>query len=233
VNRPSRAIALFGAGLALALLITACGNDRYDEGPGIPPSHRRPVVLTEGDYLPEYLPSIQTGPTSAEAALQTEGNLDTFEGELNGIRLYSQNRAFYDPSISKKGCPLREYAIEDRVSFGYLPGGTSAMSPQYSAICRDGSVGWTAQAFLTKHGSFDVVYDHLDPAFAHEAPRERVETGTLRGLPAVVIAPPGEGIFGGSTVAVVVPGGTLLLYAHDLPLAESLKIIEGIECEGC
>jgi hypothetical protein len=233
VNRRFRSVALYSAGIALAFLISGCGNADDFDGPEAPPSYQNPVVLTEGDYFPEYLPYIRSGPTSADSALRAESSVDAFEGEVNGIRLYSQERAFYGLSEDKKGCPVQEYSIGDVVTFGYLPGGTFAAGPQYSAICEDGSVGWTTQNFDTKHGTFTVVYDHLEPAFAHRAPHTRVESRTLRGHPGVIIEPPGEGIFGRSNVAVVVPGGMLLLDAFDLPLAESLKIIEGIECDGC
>jgi hypothetical protein len=226
---------------ALALGCTEDGEPSTDPTPGVVsggagafPTYEHPVPLTEGDYFEAYISEVRLGPEAVQSVREAEKDLGVFEGEINGVRLYSSQHGLEDPAVAKKSpCAIHEARIVEDITFGYLPGGTSAGSPLFSAICEDGYVVFTSQSFFTKHGSFDIQYARGERALEHDAPSTRIEPATVRGQPAVIIRPPVDDIFGRSTVAVVVPEGMLLLDAFDLPLAETLKLLEGIKCDGC
>lgn len=205
--------------------------DHVDAGAG--PIYPEPVRLTAGEYR---------SPATATQELREEG-LRTqqeeelkprFEGTVNGIRLYVAWNE--EPGVRKVVCGGDKYVSfpeVDYLSFGYLPAGTFALSPQHAAICEDGSTAGFGQDFATITTGFQVRYSSGERAFPHDASAERISEGNVSGQDAVFIRPVNDLGYGRSYIAWATPGGLLILDASNMPFDESLKIAEGVQCTNC
>jgi hypothetical protein len=159
-----------------------------------------------------------------------------FEGVVNGIRLWSFEHAFRDASVERKVCGGGEFAegrVVDRLTFDYLPPGTSAFGPQSEGICEDGSVEGTGQMFVADVPTFTIYYQPGERAFGQDAAADRIEPATVQGQPGVIIRPLTEEGFGRTWVAFATPNGMIVVEASDMPLDEALKIAEGVRCADC
>lgn len=198
-------------------------------GGGGPPSYLEPVPIVPGDYVPpwEQAAAMERGIAAVNADSQ---KAQFFTGTVGEFRLYGFDQPF---SVEKKRCVAVEFPLVDRLKFNYLPPGTKARSPQYAGVCADGSVGFVLQEFTTRNTSFDIAYEPGERAFGHEASAERISATTIGGRPAVVIQPSTEEGYGRSWAAVATDNGFIIVDAHELPLSETIKIAEGVECASC
>lgn len=198
-----------------------------------PPLYSELLQLVPGEYVSP------AGDPQAEArglsALRAEAGKAQFDGFINGIRLYSFQRAAADPSVSRQACEgeVQEFRPFEGLTFGYLPPGTLARGPQYVVICDDGSRAGYGQQFATLNTDFDVTLGFGELAFGHDATADRVRAATVAGRPGVVIAPLTEEGFGRAWVAVPLSGGLLVVDARNMPLDEVLKIAGGVKCAAC
>jgi hypothetical protein len=196
---------------------------------GEPPTYPEPVRLTDGEYVsPAGLAEVREAASEAIAADATKAK---FTGTVSGIRLYvfgDENRKDYCGPDD-----FKEFRASEALKFAYLPPGTFAITPQYAAICPDGSTAAFEQEFLAFNFIFIVSYAAGDPAFAHDASADRIGPGTVNGNPAVIIRPLTDAGVGSSAVIVTTAKGAIIVTAHDVPLEITLKIAEGISCEEC
>ena len=199
-----------------------------------PPYYLEPVPLTSGDYISSSFP-FEAVAEKGLALEEAEREKPQFEGTINGFRIYSIEHAMEDPSVRKEECVVARFELTSQMTFGYLPPGTFARSPQYAGICPDGSISWILQEFLTKHGSFDIGYQAGERAFGYAASSGRVQAAEVGGQPAVIIRPLIPEGFGQFGVAVATENGFIIVdvRATGLPLSEIMKIAEGVQCEGC
>lgn len=122
--------------------------------------------------------------------------------------------------------------VADFLEFGYLPPGTFAGSPQYSAVCPDGSTAWTLQEFLGASGSFQII---------HFPDEHRVAAGQgSAAYPIAVADDPGvlfvqriAGVPTPATVAFLTDRGLIEVVGHGPHPSEVLRIAENITCSGC
>jgi len=198
---------------------------------GAPPEYQQAVPLVPGEYKP---PSASSEAHSKFAqALAMANALAQFNGNRGGFRLYGWANAAIDPSVEQKECVAVEFPLVQQIQFTYLPAGTAARGPQYSGVCADGSTAWVVQDFFYGYGSFTVGYELGEKAIGHDAPPDRVTAATIAGRAGVIISPLIEEGNGQSIVAFALDKGFVVVGAQNLPLSETLKIAEGIRCEGC
>ena len=201
---------------------------------GTGPVYLEPVPLVPGKYE-SPLASLEAR-EQGMAALNAEKGKPQFEGVINGIRLWSYEHAFNDVSVMKVVCGGGDYVewrLVNKLVFSYLPPGTAAVTPQNEAVCADGSVAWAGQHFLTDGPTFGIWYESGEWAFPQDAPAERVAAGKVQGRPAVIIRPLTKEGFGRTWVVFATKNGMIVVDAQEMPLAEALKIAEGIRCESC
>jgi len=234
-------VVLLGVGGAVAAIIITMGlwpvggdNSQTARGEiigggGGPASYLEPVPIVPGDYVPpwEEAGAMERGIAAVNADSQ-KGQF--FTGTVGEFRLYGFDQPF---SVEKKGCVAVDFPLVDTLKFNYLPPGTKARSPQYAGVCADGSVGFVLQEFTTRNTSFDIAYEPGERAFGHEASAERISATTIGGRPAVVIQPSTEEGYGRSCAAIATDNGFIIVDAHELPLSETIKIAEGVECASC
>lgn len=198
------------------------------------PTYPEPVQVVPGNYVsPAGLADAQE---EGFAALDQENAKPRFDGVVNGFRLYSYEARAADSSIERDWCgggEIIDFHDWNGFSFGYLPPGTAATSPQFASICEDGKIANAGQQFVTYNATFDIVYVPGERAFPHDASEDRVSPVTINDRPGVLISPITEKGFGRSWVAYSVDEGFILVDAQDLPLEEVLKISEGISCATC
>jgi len=221
-----------GDGLSVSPTTQSATDDQthVDSG-GSPPEYEKPMLFVPGDYRP---PS-----ASVEARDRWEATLDAvrgspqFNGIVAGFRLYGWKDASLDPSLEQKECVAAEFPEVAAMKITYLPAGTSARTPQYAGQCADGSTAWVVQEFIFKYGTFTVGYELGERAIGHDATAERVQPVTVVGREGVAIRPLIEEGNGPSIVAFHLDNGYVVVGAQNLPLSETLKIAEGVQCAGC
>ena len=206
-------------------LATAAGHG------GAPPEYPIPVPLVTGKYKPPS--AAAEARTRWEAALNAANLLDQFNGTVNGIRLYGRRDAATDPAIERKECVATQFPEVTIFRYSHLPPGTSAVGPQYGGLCADGSTAWTVQDFVYGYGRFTIAYEIGEASIAHEAGPDRVAEAIVAGRPGVVVRPLIEEGNGESIVAYRLDKGIIVVSAQNLPLAETVKIAEGVTCVDC
>lgn len=237
------------AGGALAVWLYPSSGDDASSGEGAPSSHEiegepaggshdpprydEPVQLTDGDYMPPSFPYQQVAEEGIARLEEEKAAYPVFEGTVNGVRLYSFEHSFADPSVEKRRCKRASFEPLDMLKLDYLPPGTFADTPVFAGLCEDGSVGIVMQSLTTHHATFDVIYEPGEAAFGHDAPADRVSTATVAGRHAVIVHPIMEEGFGRSWIGAATENGLLLVDARDLPVEQTLKIAEGVQCAVC
>jgi len=196
---------------------------------GHPPSYEQPVQVTDGKYVSPA--GLAESKAVAGEAIADEDSKEKFKGVVSGIRLYPFGDAdVMDYCGTDDFIGFRE---SKRLTFGYLPPGTFAETPQYEAVCPDGSAAGFGQEFVGYNFFFEVWYVSGEPAFPHDASTDRISTSTVKGETAVVIRPVTDDGVGSSALIVATPKGAFSVSGHDAPLEEITKIAEGISCEEC
>lgn len=198
---------------------------------GSPPEYEQPVLMVPGDYKPPSASSeaqAKFAQAIAEASAKPQ-----FNGEINGFRLYGWANAASDPSLEQKECASITFPETELIEFTYLPPGTKAFGPQYAGVCADGSTAWVVQEFGYGYGRITVGYELGERAIGHDAAADRVTAAMVQGRQGVTIAPLIEEGIGQSVVAFEFGKGFIVVGAQNLPLAETVKIGEGIRCADC
>lgn len=200
---------------------------------GVGPIYTESLRLTPGEYRSPATSDRQKQDAGFEA-MAADQTKPRFEGAVNGIRLYQYGND--DPTVRKVVCDGGKYARHEEVanlSYGYLPPGTFAMTPQAAAICDSGSVAGFGQQLSTMTSSFDIWYWAGERALAHDASSDRISGGSVNGREAVFIRPVTESGFDRSYVAWSTENGMIVLDAWMMPFEEILRIAEGVECGSC
>ncbi len=217
---------------AVTSALEAAAAEAAGVGGGGPPEYPEPIQITTGDYVSPSFP-FEAVAEEGLAAIAAERGEAQFEGDVNGFRIYSMRHAYEDPSVEKETCVSVDFPLTDDLKIAYLPPGTFAIGPQYSGVCADGTLAFTLQEFDTKHAWFLIGYEPGERAFRADAPETRIEATEVSGRRAVIVHPVIEEGFGESVVAVATDRGRILVEADNLPLSETLKIAEGVQCEEC
>jgi hypothetical protein len=232
---------------ALAFLVACMGDGDGDGGPSQgdsaidtasritgggaeEPVYEVPVRVTEGEYRPPVAneEAFARGLAAAQAA---EGK-PAFTGVVNGFQVYPTSEVARYRRYCGGGV-LQEFPLVDTLTFTYLPPGTFARTPQYAGKCADGSVPFVAQNFVGGAFTLSVVYQPGEPVVDTDASADRVSAGTAGGRPGIVIRPVTPEGFGISTVAFATTKGFIVVRAQNLPLSETQKIAEGVQCASC
>lgn len=205
-------------------------NQDISRGSAGEPRYEDPVRITPGEYRPPW--AGEAGHARGVAAAQAEEAKPVFKGVINGFRLYGSSDEAAFKQYCKKGA-IGEFPLVDTLRFGYLPPGTFAETPQYAGLCPDGSVGFVVQSFGGAYFGLTIAYEPGERAFASAAAEHRISPTTVGGRLAVAIRPVTPEGFGRSVVVFAVPTGLIKVEADGLPLSETLKIAEGVQCESC
>lgn len=194
-----------------------------------PDTYTRPVQIVPGRYIsPAGYPEARE---KGQQADQAEAGKPTFEGEVNGIelrRMAPENFPNYcGDSDFERFDPI------DMMSFDYLLPGTAVSTPQYAAVCPDGTQAAVGEEFDGYNFLFEIYFRTGDRILLHDAPAARVSPVVINGLPGVSVIPLTVEGYGPSRIAWATQNGMLEITATDLPFEEVQKIAEGIQCEKC
>jgi len=240
-----RPLLLAGAVTALGLLVLACSDG--DAGPQTPvagsprsplpsfppaenfqpagdihaPSYQEPVQVEGGDW------SVPADGLPSE--ILTAAGFRPFDGdEANGIRLLG-NFGYREVC---GGNDYWKFVKYDGMKYAHLPPGTFAMGPQSAAVCPDGSVAGFGQDFITGSSSFVLSYSVGERALRCGVAAGGKFAGEIAGRPAVVLAQDEEG-YERTWIGLATDRGIIVVDVIRMPLANALKIAEGIECGVC
>jgi hypothetical protein len=229
--------------LALSLcVLAACGEEEEVSGTtsapmpsliyvgvGIPPTHTEPILIvpTAAGQTPDRRHTTDEG-IAAEREDQARG---TFVGEFAGVSFVTSATDYYGLANVCGGGDIHGYAESDALTFGYLPPGTWEEGPQVATVCPDGSISSFGQGFQIAGGTLNVTHFNQHRALLSHSSLQRIKEAKIAGKPAIVVEPVTEWGFGESTVAIITDGGILAFYASFLPLDQTMKIVEGTECE--
>ncbi|HEY5640028.1 MAG TPA: hypothetical protein VIW01_08255 [Dehalococcoidia bacterium] len=234
---------LFVIGGVLLVTVWGCGDG--DEGTeatasaspqtwsgGAPPTYEEPVLVVPGDYVsPAGNPEAVARGDQAVLEDKARG---AFRGEVAGVSLVSGVSEYYGAAriCGGGGADITGYVESSALTFGYLPPGTWAQSPQTVALCPDGSQTSIWQEFITRDADFSVgFYFGQRVLLNFEASEERVKATDIAGKKSVVIEPVTEEGYGPSTIAIPVDDGLLVVRGYGLPLDQIRLIAEGIGCD--
>lgn len=224
--------------LAGALVFSGC-DDPEEVPPAVlstepgqggsgPPAYDEPLLIKDGDYWPEGIDFALVAEQGTALSDEDAGKPD-FEGTVAGIRLYSFATTATDPSADREWCVVDQFVESDALATDYVPSGTFANGPAYAGLCPDGSASFIQQEFTTKHGSFEVKFYYGEPAFGHDASRDRVSDQPSTAGKIVVIEPVTEEGFGRGWVARAAPDGVFIVDARNLPVSELTSILSGLD----
>ncbi len=198
-------------------------------GGGEPPSYNRSVQIVPGQYIsPAGYPEAREKGIQAQ---QTEAGEPTFEGVVNGISLRKMAPENFPDYCGDSD--FDRFDPTELLKFGYLPPGTGEVTPQYAAVCPDGTQAVVGEEFDGYNFLFEVYFRTGARILLHDAPGGRVSAVTINGLAGVAVAPLTTDGYGSSRIAWVTPNGMLEVTAMDLPFDEVQKIAEGIRCDEC
>ena len=165
----------------------------------------------------------------------------TFEGVVNGIRLYSLDAeaAVQRESACNYVKPEElEYVTMSDVAGTpmeivptYLPAGAEEVDPMWPPMVCKGILASVERQWLVRGKGVDIfIYRRQgEHATATDASPERVSAGTVSGKPAVLVEPLTPEGYGYSSVIVAEDFGLTVVSAFGLPLEETIKIAEGLK----
>lgn len=200
-----------------------------------PQAYPTPIVRSEGDYFPPaYDPA---NGEEIRAAVDGAAALEVFHGDVGGF-------LFFDPKEYGERWPFpcqhtaasNEAAEPEDVPFGvsYFPPRTIEETKPLLRLCRHGAVYYTFREFKVGPAAFAVAFTGGDLSIPNDYFRVGyVKESELHGRTGVIVEtflPYGSG----SSAAFWPSGdGYMSVRAHDLPLEELMKIVEGVTCADC
>ncbi len=231
--------AVLSSGIALSLLLSGSDeapptNGTSPAGVGGGPALGTPRRITEGDWQPPgvyHIPTVDRGPVPTEHVGEV----------INGIRITA-------PGEGADGiCPgkARESDLPFPFEATYLPPNTFEMAKPDVLACPDGRMESAHMSFQIGGQSglapgqngialFVVNYAALTgpPTASGTGAVSAIE---VNGQPAVAVAPEiYEGAeIGQGSVVVDTPNGVIEVVGNTMPLAELVKIAEGLKCSSC
>jgi hypothetical protein len=165
----------------------------------------------------------------------------TFEGVVNGIRLYGPDA---ERAVQRKDActDARPEEVEDvamsavagtpmEIAPSYLPAGAEELPPMWPPVVCKGILANVERQWIVRDKDVDIRIsrrqgEHAIPA---DASAERVSAATVAGKPAVLIKPLTPEGYGYSSVIVAEDFGLTVVSAFGLPLDETIKIAEGLK----
>lgn len=189
-----------------------------------PGEYRSPVVFTKG------------AEAKGERLQYDDHAKPHFEGFVNGVYLWSQNRP-NDPALGQRPCPLADArAIPENEQPGhelyipvpsYLPPGAFEIAPPQMLLCPDGRVTHVGRSFeLRPYGGEIGVIRIVGTTAAEigELSKDRISAGAVNGKQAAFVKPVTDEGFGNSWIFVRESFGLTGFSGGDLPLEELLRV---------
>jgi hypothetical protein len=199
---------------------------------GGPPIYEEPRLVVPGDYVSPAA-NAEASDRGYQASLEDRAK-GVFHGEIAGVSLVSGASDYYAAArvCGGGGADIEGYLESSALTFGYLPPGTWAQSPQTAALCPDGSQSSIWQEFITRDADFAVwFYFGRRVLLNQEASQARVGATDVGGRTSVVIEPVTEEGYGPSAIAIPVDDGLLVVRGDGLPLDQVRLIAEAIKCD--
>jgi hypothetical protein len=209
------------------------------QGEGEFPLYRDPPVrLTEGRYE-----SPLDTPAEQEAAVQAEQADDSkskFHGWIQGIFLgtspYPEELQFRPcdrEDIKPVGNPADESILRKSPYWfdppSYLPPGTFDWTYPYGQMCGSDPAFGIWREFFVDGGGEISIYRTWRRFFPERISKDRVSSGTIAGLPAVIVSPlTPEGAGDTHIIVREASGGTIRVSGFGLPLSEIESVIESL-----
>jgi len=164
----------------------------------------------------------------------------TFEGVVNGIRLYGADA---DRAVQRKDAcsdasrdEVEHLAMSDvagtpmEIVPTYLPAGAEEVAPMWPPmVCKGIVANVERQWIIRSKGFFIISRRQGEQAIDTDASADRVSAATVGGKPAVLIKPLTPEGYGYSVVIVAEDFGLTVIGADGLPLDETIKIAEGLK----
>lgn len=165
----------------------------------------------------------------------------TFEGVVNGIRLYGPDaeRAVQRKDACSDARPDEIEHVTMSAVVGtpmeieptYLPAGAEQVDPMWPPVVCKGTLAYVQRQWIVRGKDVDIRISRRqgEHAIPTDASAERVSAGTVAGKPAVLIEPLTPEGYGYSSVIVAEDFGLTIVSAFGLPLEETVKIAEGLK----
>jgi hypothetical protein len=196
------------------------------------------VVAGQGDEPPEGVSDIIL---EREQARQEELAKPTFEGVVNGIRLYPTNA---EDAVEREWvcADARPEEVEHltmsevagtpmEITPTYLPAGAEETSPMWPPAKCKGILVYVQRDWVMRDegADFFIIRYQGEHATDTTASADRVSAGTVGGKPAVLVEPITPDGYGQSAVIVAEDFGITIVSAFGLPLEETVKIAKGLK----
>jgi hypothetical protein len=164
----------------------------------------------------------------------------TFEGVVNGIRLYTLDAG---PDLQRKdACSDAKPDEVEHLTMSavagtpmeiiptYLPPSAEEVDPMWPPVACKGILASVERQWIIRGNDVDIYIRRRqgEHAIATDASPERVSAGTVAGKPAVLVEPLTPEGYGYSAVIVAEDLGLTVVSAFGLPLEETVKIAEGL-----
>jgi hypothetical protein len=195
---------------------------------------------------PEEGPTEEAEPTPDlllewERARQEEAAKPTFEGVVNGIRLYGPDA---EPAVQRKSaCTDAKPQDVEQLSMSavagtpmdiaptYLPAGAEEQAPTWLPLACKGTVAYAERRWVIRdRGAFFFILHYQgEQAVDIDASAGRVSAATVGGKPAVLVKPLTPEGYGYSMVILAEGFGLTVIGADGLPMEETIKIAEGLK----
>ncbi len=230
---------LLGAGIGSFFGIRAIADDGNGNAPqgvargGGPQPYPTPIPVMPGDWVPpatepenvDRIPEVYAG----------EAGKPLFAGVVNGFRFYTKDDEFQRLPCESTAVSARNVTA-DALPFDvtYFPPGTAEEIHPYLQTCPDGTLHFAVRGFAIGAAGFSVAYFGGELAIQNDSIAEdRVQAAEVHGKAGVIVRPITPEGHGESIAVWPAMDGFMRIYATDLPLEETLKIAEGVTCEGC
>jgi hypothetical protein len=207
------------------------------------------VALGVGSFFAAYQLWPDGGQTEAQPDVRLEWERirleeaakPTFEGVVNGIRLYGLDA---DAAVQRKdACSDASRDQVEHLSMSevagtpmeivpaYLPAGAEEVDPMWPPVACKGILASVERQWSIRGKDVDIYIRRRqgEHAIATDASPERVSAGTVAGKPAVLVEPLTPEGYGYSAVIVAEDFGLTVVSAFGLPLEETVKIAEGLK----
>jgi len=165
----------------------------------------------------------------------------TFEGVVNGIRLYGPDA---DAALQRKdACSDASREQVEHLTMSavagtpmeivptYLPAGAEEVAPMLPPVACNGTLVSVERQWIIrdKDADFFIAHRQGEQAIDIDASAERVSAATVGGKRAALVAPLTPQGYGYSMVIVAEDFGLSVVVAFGLPIEETMKIAEGLK----